>query len=190
MNTLLINLYGAPCSGKSVKMLQLAVVGKMRRVFCELSAEVAKEYVVQHIPITRDIQLQLTAEQFRRTRCFVGHVEVLVTDAPPLIGAFYAGYREMADVTALEKLFAQYDADLRAAAHQVINVYMWRNHPYDEAGRLESECEDHTLAQRMWAFVQQKHAGQKILEAHSTDSPEALWERILAAAKDAHPFVS
>jgi hypothetical protein len=52
MNTLLINLYGAPCSGKSVKMLQLAVVGKMRRVFCELSAEVAKEYVVQHIPIT------------------------------------------------------------------------------------------------------------------------------------------
>jgi hypothetical protein len=96
----------------------------------------------------------------------------------------------MADVTALEKLFAQYDADLRAAAHQVINVYMWRNHPYDEAGRLESECEDHTLAQRMWAFVQQKHAGQKILEAHSTDSPEALWERILAAAKDAHPFVS
>jgi hypothetical protein len=184
MNTLLVNLYGAPCSGKSVKMMQLAVVGKMRRVFCELSAEVAKEYVVQHIPITRDIQLQLTAEQFRRTRCFVGHVEVLVTDAPPLIGAFYAGYREMPDLDALEQTFTQYDADLRAAAHKVIHVYMWRNHPYDEAGRLESECEDETISQRMWAFVREKHAGQTLLEARSTDSPDALWERIMAAADD------
>src|SRR5580698_9817672 len=90
MKTLLVNLFGAPCSGKSVKMMQLAVVGKMRRVFCEISAEVAKEYVVQHIPITRAVQLELTAEQVRRLKCFVGNAEVVVTDAPVLIGAFYS----------------------------------------------------------------------------------------------------
>ncbi len=184
MKTLLVNLYGAPCSGKSVKMLQLAIVGKMRRTFCEISAEVAKEYVVQHIPITREVQLQLTAEQFRRTRCFVGNVEVLVTDAPPFIGAFYAGYREMPDLADLEKTFAQYDADLRAAAHTVVNIYMWRNHAYEEAGRLETECEDQRLAKSMHAFVREKHAGQILLEARSTDSPDHLWERIMTAADD------
>ncbi len=159
MKTLLVNLYGAPCSGKSVKMMQLAVVGKLRRSFCEIATEVAKEYVVQHIPITREVQLQLTAEQMRRLRCFVGHVEVVVTDAPVLIGAFYARYREMENLADLESRFIAYDAEMRARAGRIVNVYMWRNHPYDEAGRLESECEDKTIADRMWAFVQREACG-------------------------------
>jgi len=183
MKTLLVNLYGAPCSGKSVKMMQLAVVGKLRRVFCEISAEVAKEYVVKKIPITREVQWNLTHEQARRLLCFVGHVEVLVTDAPPLIGAFYAHYRKLEGLDEIDREFGKLDAEVRSRAERVVNVYMWRDHPYDEAGRLESEHEDEEIAKRMWTFVRQRHAGQIIVEARSTEPPEVVWERVMQAAE-------
>ncbi len=169
MKTLLVNLYGAPCSGKSVKMMQLAVVGKMRRAFCEVCPEVAKEYVVQHIEITGEIQWNLTREQLRRLHCFVGHVGVVVTDAPVMFGAFYAGYRGFENAGEMERVFAGLAGEVSAKAEAVVNVYLWRDHPYEEAGRLECEREDEEIARRMWAFVRAKHAGEVILEAKSTD---------------------
>ena len=183
MNTLLIHLYGAPCSGKSVKMMQLAVVGKLRRHFCEICAEVAKEYVVQKIPITREIQWNLTREQQRRLLCFVGNVEILITDAPVLIGGFYAHYRNLANLEEIDREFARMDAEVRAKAHRVVNVYMWRDHPYDESGRLECEAEDTEIANRMWEYVKTRHAGQTIIEARSTESPEDIFDRILSASQ-------
>jgi hypothetical protein len=182
MNTLLVNLFGAPCSGKSVKMMQLAVHAKLQRVFCEISAEVAKEYVVPKIPITRDVQLQLSMEQARRLNCFVGHAAVVVTDAPIMIGAFYSRYRNLHFPGDLEKVFPDLAASVHINAQQIVNVYIWRDHPYDESGRLESECEDQAIANDMWRFVQHHTRGQPLIEAKSTDAPDQLWTRILAAA--------
>src|SRR5437764_12875764 len=90
MKTRLINLYGAPSSGKSVMMLRLAALAKLRGEFCEVCPEVAKEYVVQEIPITGPVQREITREQHRRLLPFIGHVEYLITDAPLLIGGFYS----------------------------------------------------------------------------------------------------
>ncbi|HUO07035.1 MAG TPA: AAA family ATPase [Phycisphaerae bacterium] len=187
MNTLLVHLYGAPCSGKSVKMMQLGVIGKLRRHYCEICPEVAKEYVVQHIEITREVQWNLTREQQRRQLCFVGHVEVLITDAPILIGGFYSHYRNLANLEEIDREFGRMDAEVRAKADRVVNVYMWRDHPYDEAGRLESECEDEEIARRMWEYVKERHAGQTIIEARSTESPEEIWERIITVARRSRP---
>jgi hypothetical protein len=178
MKTLVVNLYGAPCSGKSVKMLQLGVVGKLRGAFCEICAEVAKEYVVQGIPITGEVQRALTREQTRRMLCFVGNVEVVVTDAPPLIGAFYAGYHCMEGAAEMVELFEGYRQKIAARADRVANVYMWRDHPYEPRGRIESEGEDAEIARQMWAFVRERYAEEALFEARSTDSPEALWERV------------
>jgi hypothetical protein len=183
LQTLLINLFGAPCSGKSVKMMQLAVHAKLRRVFCEISAEVAKEYVVPKIPITRDVQLALSREQARRLNCFVGHAAVVITDAPIMIGAFYTKYRQLERPGDLETLFPNLARSVHANAAKIVNVYIWRNHPYDPAGRLESECEDQTIAKDMWHFVQHHTKGQRLLEAKSTDAPESLWNRILATTE-------
>ena len=182
MNTLLVHLYGAPCSGKSVKMMQLAVVGKLRRHYCEICAEVAKEYVVQKIPITREVQWNLTREQHRRLLCFTGKVEILITDAPVLIGGFYAHYRNLANLDEIDNEFALMDAEVRSRADRVVNVYMWRNHPYDESGRLENEAEDANIARLMWDYVKDRHEGQTIIEARSTDNPDDLFDRILKAA--------
>jgi hypothetical protein len=181
--TLLINLFGAPCSGKSVKMMQLAIHAKLQRIFCEISAEVAKEYVVPQIPITRDVQLDLSTEQARRLNCFVGHAAVVITDAPIMIGAFYAQYRRLEHPGDLETLFPSLAQSVHARAHKIVNVYIWRNHPYDPAGRLEPECEDTAIAAAMLRFVQHHTKGQPLLEAQSTDPTDALWWRILAAAQ-------
>ena len=113
MKTLLVNLFGAPCSGKSVKMMQLAVVGKMRRYFCEMCAEVAKEYVVPGVPITRAVQMELTKEQRRRLLCFVGYAGVVVTDAPVLIGAFYGRHRVMEGLAEIDAILGGMGRRLR-----------------------------------------------------------------------------
>ena len=63
-----------------------------------------------------------------------------------------------------------------------MNVYMWRDHAYEEAGRLESECEDEIIAKSMWAYVQEKCRGQIVIEGRSTESAEVIWERIMMAA--------
>jgi hypothetical protein len=164
-------------------MMQLGVEGKLRGIYCEISPEVAKEYVVQHISINSEIQQALTREQVRRFRCFIGHVEMLVTDAPALIGAFYARYHRMGADVALEEEFLGLDRALRAEVRTTVNVYVWRNHGYDQRGRVESEAEDAEIARRMWTFVREKHAGQIILEIQSTDTPADVLDRIHAAAE-------
>ncbi len=179
MKTLVVNLYGAPCSGKSVKMLQLGALGKLRGAFCEICAEVAKEYVVQGIPITGEVQRALTREQTRRMLCFVGNVEVVVTDAPPLIGAFYAGYHRMEGAAEMVALFEGYLREIAQRAGRVVNVYLWRDHPYEPRGRVESEGEDAEIARQMWAFVRERVAGEPLLEARSTDAAEILWDRLV-----------
>jgi hypothetical protein len=190
MQTLLLNLYGAPSSGKSVKMLQLAALAKCRGLFAEICPEVAKEYVVQHIPISAPVQRELSAEQTRRMLCFAGNVDLLITDAPPLIGAFYAHHHALQgaqDMTALFQSYRRHIAAKAAAdapAAPTVNVYIWRNHPYDPRGRIESGSEDTIIANSMWSFVKTHHAHEPLLQARSTDSPDALLDRILAAA---HP---
>lgn len=183
MDTLLVNLYGAPCSGKSVKMMQLTVAAKIRGVYCEMCAEVAKEYVVQHIRIDRDVQWEITREQVRRLSCFVGNVEAVVTDAPVQIGGFYARYHGYAGFGEMERDFDSLASKMKMRASRVVNVYMWRDHPYVEAGRLESEGEDAEIARRMWEYTREKHAGEIILEARSTENPDVLWDRVLSATR-------
>jgi hypothetical protein len=191
MPTLLLNLYGAPSSGKSVKMLQLAALAKCRGLFAEICPEVAKEYVVQHIPISATVQRELSAEQTRRMLCFAGNVELLITDAPPLIGAFYAHHHALHGAAEMTALFQSYRRQIaaRAAADTpaapTVNLYIWRNHPYDPRGRIESESEDTLIARTMHAFVHTHHAGEPLLEARSTDDPAPLLDRILSAARPA-----
>lgn len=182
MKTLLVNLFGAPCSGKSVKMMQLAVVGKIRKYFCEICAEVAKEYVVQKIPISREVQMELTREQCRRLKCFVGNCEVVVTDAPVLIGAFYSHYRGLPGLEEIDGIFNGYAGEVAERAARAVNLYMWRDHAYEEAGRIETEREDAAIAKRMWEFVQERCKREIVIEGRSTESPEAIWERVMAAA--------
>ena len=183
MPTLLINLYGAPCSGKSIKMMQLAVHAKLLGIFCEISAEVAKEYVVQKIPITREIQLALSAEQARRLHCFVGHTQAVITDAPIMIGAYYSQYRNLSQSEDLAH-FQKMAADLHAKAAKIINLYIWRKHPYEERGRLETESEHHHIATEMYNFVKHHTKNQPLLEAQSTDTPAELWTRIESAKQN------
>lgn len=178
--TTLINLYGAPCSGKSVKMLQLAALAKMRGHFCEICPEVAKEYVVQGIAITGAVQRELTREQMRRLQCFAGNVELLITDAPPLIGAFYAEFHRMENAAAIAMEFQRYRERIAGRIARTLNVYCWRDHPYVCAGRVETEGEDAEIARRMWQFVQQQHGDEPLLEVKSTDDPGVLLDRLLA----------
>src|SRR5436190_2402772 len=139
MRTRLINLYGAPSSGKSVMMLRLAALAKLRGEFCEVCPEVAKEYVVRDIKITGPTQREITREQHRRLMHFVGYVDYLITDAPLLIGGFYAEDHSYPEALEIVTWASGVHREMSRIA-DVVNVYVTRQHPFVQHGRYQDEA--------------------------------------------------
>jgi hypothetical protein len=181
--TRIVNLYGAPSSGKTVKMLQLATVAKLAGHFCEVCPEVAKEYVIQEIPITPAIQLEITREQFRRMKQFVSYVDYLVTDAPILIGAFYAEDHAYAEAPGLLAEFQTYRRELHEVA-DIVNVYVTRQHRFIQHGRYQTEEHAQRIEHDMLRFVQNHHDTKTLLQIPSTTDPAELWPVLQSAARE------
>src|SRR5258708_18747702 len=156
MRTRLINLYGAPCSGKSVMMMRLGALAKTRGHFCEVCPEVAKEYVVRGITITGPIQRLITREQHRRLLHFINHVYYLITDAPLLIGGFYAEDHAYPEAPEIVAWAAAEQSSIQRVA-DVINVYVTRDHPFVEHGRYQDESNAQRIERDMLAFVRRHH---------------------------------
>jgi hypothetical protein len=177
MRTRLINLYGSPSSGKSVLMLRLAAHAKLAGQFCEVCPEVAKEYVVRDIKITGPVQRLITREQYRRLLHFIGHVDYLITDAPLLIGGFYAedhSYPEAVEIVTWAA--AEHRAMQRAA--DIVNVYVTRDHPFVQHGRYQDEAGAMRIEHDMLAYVRRHHDHATLLQVKSTADVNELWERL------------
>lgn len=87
---LVVNLYGAPCAGKSTAAAYVFSQLKMAGVNCELVTEFAKDMVYDNcIPAFRN-QLYVLGNQFYRlTRLEDAGVEVAITDSPLLLSVYY-----------------------------------------------------------------------------------------------------
>jgi hypothetical protein len=179
VKTRLINLYGAPSSGKSVLMLRLAALAKLRGAFCEICPEVAKEYVVRGVKITGPVQREITREQHRRLMHFVGYVDYVITDAPLLIGGFYAEDHSYPEAAEIVTWAGSIQNDLvREGTADIVNVYVTRDHAYVPHGRYQGEPEAQRIERDMLAFVRRHHQGDGLIEVKSSVGVEGLWQRV------------
>lgn len=90
-NTLVVNLYGAPGSGKSTGAAYLFSRLKMNDVDCEYVPEFAKSAVWEERNLFKDPEDQffIFANQFHAMNMLYGKVDVIVTDSPLLLTLVY-----------------------------------------------------------------------------------------------------
>lgn len=110
----LINLFGGPGSGKSTTAAGLFYHMKLQHMNVELITEYAKELVYAGtLPVLKQYQEYIFAEQNRRQQILEGHVDWAITDSPLLLSLFYGvglnRFNEEAFVNVVSDTFRMYD---------------------------------------------------------------------------------
>lgn len=133
-NTLIVNLFGGPGSGKSTMAAGLYYQLKVKGYECEMAREYAKEllYSKDHSIFTM-YNHSVTVEQNRRIRSLIGQVDIVICDSPILLGIIYD--REG------DRTFTDYLID-KHNEYWNYNVFLERKlDEYNQKGRFENQHE-------------------------------------------------
>ena len=134
--TLVVNLFAGPGTGKSTTAAGIFFELKNRQVNCEIAAEYAKDLVWQKRNATFEDQIYLFAKQHHRIFNLLGQVDVVITDCPILLSPVY-------DVEKRPTF-----AKLVAEEHNrmwTYNVFLKRHKTYNPTGRLHNEQQAHQI---------------------------------------------
>lgn len=142
-----INLWGAPGSGKSTTAAGLFSLMKLNQIKVELVTEFAKDLTYEKNFITLSNQFAVSGEQDHRLRRLIGHVDYVITDSPLPLGVFYASGVYDSDwfKNAIIGAYSTYDN---------INFFIRRIKPYSSLGRTQTEDESNQIAQDMEILMQ------------------------------------
>lgn len=136
--TLIVNLYGGPGTGKSTGAAYIFSKLKLEGVDAEYINEFAKDKVWEQNTEAFKNQFYLTGKQsYRISRCF-GKVDVIVTDSPIRMGIVYA------DTPELKKAI---EAEANRYRISEINIFLKRVKAYNPNGRHQTEEEAKKLDQ-------------------------------------------
>lgn len=142
---LVVNLFGAPGAGKSTGAAYVFAKLKMEGVNAELVTEFAKDKVWEGNDTAFENQSYIFGEQFFRMSRLKDKVDVVVTDSPLLLGAFYDSDEFSEELDALvTKVFRSFDS---------MNVFIDRVKPYNPVGRLQNEEESDAVAIQLAEYL-------------------------------------
>lgn len=137
--TICINLFGGPGTGKSTTAAGVFHALKQLGVNAELVQEYAKDkawefeqFKGNETPLVFKCQEYLFAQQMFRMRRLVGSAEIVVTDAPILMGIAYMS--PTFDLPSLKNVISE--------AHHLFdnrNFFLIRKKEYNPRGRIHSE---------------------------------------------------
>ena len=130
-NTLIVNLFGGPGTGKSTLMARIFSELKVQGYDCEMVTEFAKDLVWEKRNETFKDELYIFAKQNHRLFRVNGKVGIIVTDRPLLLtNAYNQDDKELCSLCL--KTFNQYNN---------LNFLLKRQTVYQENGRNQSEKE-------------------------------------------------
>ena len=128
-----INFFGGPGCGKSTTAAGLFYKLKKAGINVELINEYAKDKVWEgHTNILED-QLYVFAKQLRKIRRLENKVDIVISDSPILLGAYYIKYDKYKTPGLREMIIDTH--------HQMesMNIFVHRTKPYNPIGRLGGE---------------------------------------------------
>lgn len=134
-NTIIVNLYGGPGTGKSSGAAYIFAKLKMAGVDAEYVTEFAKDKVWEGSQEAFRCQFYITGKQsFRVSRCF-GKLDVIVTDSPIRLGKIYA------DLNGRPQLGLACVEEADQYRGSTIEIFLERVKPYNPNGRNQTEEE-------------------------------------------------
>lgn len=148
--TLIVNLYGGPGSGKSTMCAAVFAELKWLGINCEMALEFAKEKVWEGSLNLLDDQLYIFGKQNHKIHRLLGKVDVILTDSPLMLSMIYAKTNDdqrphhpfnqlvMSEVKKLNRM----------------NFFISRKKPYNPKGRLQSEEKAIKLDQEIFSMLE------------------------------------
>ena len=179
-NTLIVNLYGGPGTGKSSGAAYIFSKLKMAGIDAEYVTEFAKDKVWENNTEAFKCQFYISGKQsFRISRCF-GKVDVIITDSPIRLGKIYADLigRPQLGLACLEEA-NQYPAG------STLEIFLNRVKPYNTNGRNQTEEEAKEIDKTLRELLDKECTAQHnvLLEF---DGDQEGYERIYHYVKDLH----
>ena len=144
---LLVNLYGAPCAGKSTGAAYVFSQLKMAGVNVELVTEFAKDKVWEENKAVFQNQAYIFGKQYFRISRVQDKVDVVITDSPLLLSCYYN-----TDTKILGEEFNNLVKKV-SESYNSMNVFINRVGPYSSVGRFQTEEESNQIAVELQNFL-------------------------------------
>ena len=161
-NTLVVNLFGSPGSGKSSGAAYIFFQLKRAGIDCELVTEYAKDKCWEHSCIFDDStnQFYIGAKQYYRVNRVNNKVDIVVTDSPVLLSCFYNSVKELGNEynIVVKRLFNRF---------RNLNFFINRLKPYNPNVRNQTEEESNKIASKMKKII--KEWGIEFTEVNGND---------------------
>lgn len=143
---ILINLFGAPGTGKSTGAAYIFSQLKMRGVNAELVTEFAKDKTWEHNMTALSNQAYVFGKQYYRISRCADQVDVIVTDSPLLLSLVYNNSSVLGqDFNKVVKAVAD--------SFNSRNYYLTRVKPYNPVGRNQTEEEADQIADQIYEIL-------------------------------------
>ena len=157
--TKIINLYGAPGSGKSTIASGLFYHMKMAGLNVELAPEYVKPKLFEENTYVFKDQLYCFAKQNKKLRELNGKVDFVITDSPLLMSLIY----NSTEVSLFNDLVVQYYSQ-----YDNMNFLLKRNHKYHTEGRMQSEQESDTVGEDLERYLNTYNIDYKTLPSNES----------------------
>jgi hypothetical protein len=182
--TLIVNLYGGPGTGKSTTAALLFALLKQAGYNAELVREYVKEWAWENRHPGPFDQFYFFGKQSRKESLLYGKVDVIVTDSPVMLSAFYAdmyaSHRTAHGIKEVVRAF--YEESEKAGFHHV-HTFLKRTKEYNAKGRFQTADEAKALDDKMWRFLE--NMGMEV-DFFGTDEKEV--KELFGFAKLAYAF--
>lgn len=172
----IINLFGAPGSGKSATMLGLTYKMKLLGLNVENTPEFFKDLVLEETQNGQfGGQLSILAEQNKRLARLVGKCDFAVTDCPlPLIGyytpkGYIEGFEEF-----LMNTYNQPNYNNKGA-----NYFIIRTHEFESEKRVHDEAQSRDIEKELLIYLNNLGIKSNVFDSVAKDNEEELVDRIL-----------
>lgn len=157
---LVVNLFGAPGSGKSTGAAYIFSQLKMAEVNAELVTEFAKDKVWENNEEVFKNQAYIFGEQsFKMSRCR-DKVDVIVTDSPLLLSALYNSDEILGEEfnNVVHRVFNSYEN---------MNLFVERVKKYQPVGRLHTEEEANQIRDSLMSLLITMNVSYKVVDGHA-----------------------
>jgi len=136
METLVVNFFAGPGTGKSSMMASVFAALKWDGVNCEMAHEYAKEKVWEESLAILDDQVYVFAKQNHKIKRLIGKVDIIITDSPLLLSLIY-GKNE-------RDSFKEFVSDTHDSYNN-LNFFLTRCKAYNPKGRVQNEVKAKAL---------------------------------------------
>lgn len=164
MQTIVINLMGAPGTGKSTIASELFSKMKWLGYDVELVSEYAKELVWEERNETFKNELYLFAKQHHRMFRLNSKVKYIITDRPLILSIFYN--KKYGDNSEIFKNLVLQEIN----KFKNINIFLNRTKPYVQKGRNQTEEESKEFASEMLNIIKEHCSDLFIIDAVENSS--------------------